>query len=99
MVQYIIQIIAFQVFFLLVYDVFLKRETFFRWNRIYLIGTSILSLILPFIKVTAFKEIVPKDYVVSLPEVFIGNKTTSNAEVILPEVVEKKPLAQNRLPQ
>ncbi len=87
MVQYIIQIIAFQVFFLLVYDVFLKRETFFRWNRIYLIGTSILSLILPFIKVTAFKEIVPKDYVVSLPEVFIGNKTTSNAEVILPEVV------------
>ncbi|WP_347923993.1 energy transducer TonB [Pontimicrobium sp. SW4] len=86
MVQYIIQIIAFQVFFLLVYDVFLKRETFFNWNRFYLIGTSVLSLILPFVKVTAFKELVPKDYIVTLPEVFIGNKTVSNAEIVLPEV-------------
>ena len=86
MVQYIIQIIAFQVFFLLVYDVFLKKETFFNWNRFYLIVTSLLSLILPFVKVTAFKEIVSKNYIVTLPEVFIGNKTISNAEVILPEV-------------
>jgi hypothetical protein len=86
MVQYIIQIVAFQIFFLLVYDVFLKKETFFNWNRFYLIGTSLLSLILPFVKVSAFKEIVPKDYIVSLPEVFIGNQTVSNTAVILPEV-------------
>ena len=86
MVQYIIQIIAFQVFFLLVYDVFFKKETFFHWNRVYLIGTSILLLVLPFVKVRAFKEIVPKDYVVSLPEVFIGNQTISNEVVVLPQV-------------
>ena len=86
MMQYIIQIVAFQIFFLLVYDVFLKKETFFNWNRFYLIGTSLLSLILPFVKVSAFKEIVPKDYIVSLPEVFIGNQTVSNTAVILPEV-------------
>ncbi|MCK0107842.1 M56 family metallopeptidase [Flavobacteriaceae bacterium S0825] len=86
MMQYIIQIVAFQIFFLLVYDVFLKKETFFNWNRFYLIGTSLLSLILPFVKVSAFKEIVPKDYIVSLPEVFIGNQTVSKTAVILPEV-------------
>lgn len=86
MVQYIIQIIAFQVFFLLIYDVFLKKETFFNWNRIYLIGTSIVSLILPFIKVTAFNEIVPKDYIVTLPEIFIGNKIEQTTQVVLPEI-------------
>jgi len=86
MVQYIIQIIAFQVFFLFVYDVFFKKETFFNWNRVYLIGTSLMSLILPFIKVRAFKEIVPKDYIVALPEIFLGNKVEQSNQVVLPEI-------------
>tara|TARA_R110002073_G_scaffold236412_3_gene397520 strand:+ start:4851 stop:6674 length:1824 start_codon:yes stop_codon:yes gene_type:complete len=86
MVQYIIQIIAFQAFFLLVYDVFLKRETFFNWNRVYLIGTSLASLILPFIKVTAFNQMVPQDYIVILPEIFIGNTVQQTTQVILPEI-------------
>ena len=86
MVQYIIQIIAFQAFFLLVYDVFLKRETFFNWNRVYLIGTSLASLILPFIKVTAFNQMVPQDYIVILPEIFIGNTVQQTTQVVLPEI-------------
>ena len=86
MAQYIIQIIAFQAFFLLVYDVFLKRETFFNWNRVYLIGTSLASLILPFIKVTAFNQMVPQDYIVILPEIFIGNTVQQTTQVILPEI-------------
>ena len=86
MAQYIIQIIAFQAFFLLVYDVFLKRETFFNWNRVYLIGTSLASLILPFIKVTAFNQMVPQDYIVILPEIFIGNTVQQTTQVVLPEI-------------
>ena len=86
MVHYIIQIITFQVFFLLVYDVFLKKETFFNWNRVYLIGTSLASLILPFIKVTAFNQMVPQDYIVILPEIFIGNTIEQTNQVLLPEI-------------
>ena len=73
MLYYILQIIAFQVVFLLVYDVFLKRETFFNYNRIYLIGTAILSFFIPFIKLDTIKAVAPKDFVIVLPEVIIGN--------------------------
>ncbi len=64
MIQYILESIAFQLVFLIIYDFFLKRETFFQWNRAYLIGTYILSLVLPWIKIEAFKTTVPEQYVV-----------------------------------
>ena len=73
MVQYIISTIAFQLFFIIIYDLFLKKETFFNWNRAYLLVTSTLSLIIPFIKINRFKEILPHKFVLSLPEVIIGN--------------------------
>ncbi|HLT53666.1 MAG TPA: M56 family metallopeptidase, partial [Flavobacteriaceae bacterium] len=72
MLHYILQIIAFQLFFLMVYDVFLKNETFFNWNRVYLLSTTVLSLILPFIEIESFKTVVPRDYVIALPEIFLG---------------------------
>ncbi|MDN3664576.1 M56 family metallopeptidase [Algibacter miyuki] len=72
MIHYIIQTVAFQVFFLLVYDVFLKKETFFNWNRFYLITTAVLSLILPFIQIESFSDIVPQNYIIALPEVVLG---------------------------
>ena len=78
----IIQTIVFQVFFLLIYDVFLKKETFFNWNRGYLLLTSILSLILPYIKIDSFKKVVHQDYVISLPEVVIG-ELHENADRLL----------------
>ena len=64
MLQYILECIAFQLVFLVIYDLFLKRETFFQWNRLYLIGTYILSLLLPWIKIEAFKAAVPQEYYV-----------------------------------
>ncbi|GGH35823.1 hypothetical protein IA57_07070 [Mangrovimonas yunxiaonensis] len=73
MIHYIIQIMAYQLLFLLVYDGVLKRETFFNWNRGYLLTTSILAVIIPFIKIDWFKTAIPQDYVIRLPEVFIGN--------------------------
>ncbi|GAA3635543.1 M56 family metallopeptidase [Flavivirga jejuensis] len=71
MVHYIINTIAFQLFFLIIYDLFLKKETFFNWNRTYLLVTSILSLIIPFIKINRFKEILPQEFII-MPEVIIG---------------------------
>ena len=62
MIQYILECIAFQLVFLIIYDFFLKRETFFQWNRLYLIGTYILSLVLPWIKIEALKTAVPVQY-------------------------------------
>lgn len=82
MLHYIIQTIAFQLFFLIVYDVFLKRETFFNWNRMYLLATAILSLILPFIKISSFKEVVPQNYIISLPEVILGQPQVNSNNVI-----------------
>ncbi|MBW1297470.1 M56 family metallopeptidase, partial [Aquimarina litoralis] len=50
MLHYLLQILIFQLLFLLVYDIFHKKDTFFNWNRLYLIITPFLSLILPFIQ-------------------------------------------------
>ena len=60
--MYLLECIAFQLVFLIVYDFFLKRETFFQWNRFYLIGTYMLSLALPVVKIEAFKTGIPRQY-------------------------------------
>ena len=82
MLHYIIQTIAFQLFFLLAYDLFLKKETFFNWNRIYLLATAVLSMVLPFIKIDRFKEVVPPEYIITLPEVILGEINTNSTNVI-----------------
>ncbi len=79
MIQYILECVAFQLVFLIIYDFFLKRETFFQWNRAYLIGTYILSLLLPWIKIEAFKTAVPKGFYV-YPEYLWG---TNDALVVV----------------
>jgi beta-lactamase regulating signal transducer with metallopeptidase domain len=81
MLNYIIQIVAFQLFFIIVFDVFLKKETFFNWNRAYLLVTAILSLILPFIKISSFKHIISKEYIINLPEIIIGNSTPAELPI------------------
>src|SRR6056297_1319203 len=75
MIQYILECIAFQLAFLVIYDFFLKKETFFQWNRVYLIGTYVLSLVLPWIKIEALKTAVPEQYVV-YPE-FLWNMNSA----------------------
>jgi len=71
MIQYILECMAFQLLFLIIYDLFLKRETFFQWNRVYLIGTFVLSLLLPWIKIEAFKTTVSSEYFI-YPEYLWG---------------------------
>ena len=62
MIQYILESIAFQLLFLVVYDFYLKKETFFQWNRLYLLGTFVFSLVLPWVKIEAFKQQVPQTF-------------------------------------
>jgi beta-lactamase regulating signal transducer with metallopeptidase domain/outer membrane biosynthesis protein TonB len=85
MLHYIIQAVAFQVLFLIIYDIFLRKETFFNLNRVYLLSTSILSLVIPFIKIERIKEVVSKDFVISLPEVLIG-ESVKVASTIDPQI-------------
>ncbi|WCO01350.1 M56 family metallopeptidase [Psychroserpens ponticola] len=79
MLHYILQVAAFQLGFLIIYDVFLRKETFFNWNRVYLLATAILSIIIPFIKIESIKTIIPEKFVIRLPEVIIGKITETNA--------------------
>lgn len=74
MIHYILQTIAFQLLFLVVYDLFLKKETFFNTNRFYLIITPILSLVLPLIQIPAIRENIPQEYILQLPAVIIGGE-------------------------
>ncbi|QDO93644.1 blaR1 peptidase M56 family protein [Formosa sediminum] len=89
MLHYILQTIAFQLFFLLVFDLFLKHETFFNWNRFYLLFTPIASLILPVIKINSFKQLVPQSYVIQLPEVILNPDANTLQTQLLPTVYLK----------
>jgi len=87
MIHYILQIIAFQLLFLVVYDLFLKKELYFNWNRIYLLVTPILSFVLPLIKIDFIRNNIPSEYVIQLPAVILGNSSSNvMATIILDEV-------------
>ncbi|WP_375323418.1 TonB family protein [Flagellimonas sp. GZD32] len=82
MITYILESLAFQLVFLLTYDLFLKKETFFQWNRLYLLGTFALSLVLPWIKVEALQTTMPQElgattvYLTQLDGVVLGPETS-----------------------
>ncbi|WP_271765785.1 M56 family metallopeptidase [Aquimarina algiphila] len=48
--------------FLVIYDLLHKKDTFFNWNRLYLIITPTLSFILPFVKIESFKTTTSQIY-------------------------------------
>ncbi|MTE26354.1 M56 family metallopeptidase [Winogradskyella ouciana] len=89
MLYTIFQIIAFQALFLLVYDLFLKRETFFNYNRAYLLLTAIVSFVLPFLKFPELKKMTTQNVVIQLPEVFIGTKASPISEIQIAETAGK----------
>lgn len=83
MLHYILQVSAFQLLFLMIYDLLLKRETFFQLNRAYLLVSTLLSVVIPFIKIPELKSAVAKDFVISIPEVIIGD--ISDTMTLIPE--------------
>lgn len=79
MLNYLFQIVLFQLLFLLIYDAFLKRETFFNYNRLYLLATAVLSFVLPLVQLQVFANSIPEVLVINLPEVVIGNVDTTKS--------------------
>ncbi len=58
MTDYILQVLLYQLIFLIAYEIFFKKETFFSWNRYYLLISAGLSYILPLINIRSFAKYV-----------------------------------------
>ena len=80
MIMVFIKIIVFQALFLIIYDVFLKRETFFNANRAYLLMSATLSLVLPFIQIPQLSSNIVST-TVALPEISINNSETGLSRI------------------
>lgn len=72
MINYILQVILFQVLFLAIYDFFLSKETFFTKNRWYLLSTPIVSFLIPLIKIPTFQKTVSQEFFIQLPEIVLN---------------------------
>ncbi|THD69045.1 TonB family protein [Robertkochia marina] len=75
MIRYLIIMLSCQLLFLLVYDLFLKKETFFNWNRLYLLVTPLISMVVPFIQLEALKTTAPEPLTKALPVMFLEPAT------------------------
>ena len=76
MINYILQVVLYQVLFLAIYDFYLSKETFFTKNRWYLVFTPILSFLIPLIKIPSFQKSVPQEFIVVLPEIVLSPEQT-----------------------
>ena len=81
MIDYIFKVLLFQALFLVIYDLLLKRETFFQWNRVYLLITPLVAYLIPFIEVNQVSNSVPKEYMLVLPEVILSPETVIEEQV------------------
>jgi len=75
-----------------VYEFLLKKETFFTYNRWYLLITTVISFLLPLIKIESLGFLVPAESItqmttIFLPEIFIGGRPGAEGIEQLPEVV------------
>ena len=87
MTAYITMTMMFQAIFLLAYDILLKKETFFTYNRIYLILAPLIGLALPFLEIPLLQQNISSMGFVSLPEIIIGAE--SNSAIGQPEGTEE----------
>ncbi|MHA7058798.1 M56 family metallopeptidase [Aquimarina sp. M1] len=71
MFHYLLQILIFQFLFLLIYDILHKKDTFFNWNRLYLLIVPFLSLILPFIEIDLLSSSSAEIYVSNIERTII----------------------------
>ena len=72
MINYILQVMLFQAVFFAVYEFILKKETFFQWNRSYLILTSAAAYVIPFIDLESMTNNLPVEYFFMMPEVVLS---------------------------
>lgn len=83
MITYIFEFTVFLSLFWVIYELFLKKETFFGYNRLYLLFTPILAGILPFLEISFFRESIGgANLFQQLPAVFLGEQTTETTNEI-----------------
>lgn len=90
MLTYIIQVILFQAIFLAVYDFFLSKETFFSKNRWYLLTTSILSFVIPFIKIPTFQKVASEEFSIYLPEIVLSPQSFIEQTMVYRSISESE---------
>jgi beta-lactamase regulating signal transducer with metallopeptidase domain len=78
----ILQVVVFQLCFLVAYEILFRKETFFNWNRGYLLITSIASLLLPFVKLKSFSKVIPSEFFVNLPTVILGKEKVASSTIV-----------------
>lgn len=77
---YLIEVIVFQAIFLGIYLLFLRKETFFQWNRIYLLSTVLLAFVLPLMEIPLLQtQVILPRQIQELSPVFIGAISTVNS--------------------
>ena len=81
MLQYCIQVIVFQFLFWLVYEISLKRTTFFSYNRWYLLLSFSLSLILPLLKFDLFYDVISPERLSAFKAQQILDTTARETEI------------------
>ena len=81
MLQYCIQVIVFQFLFWLVYEISLKRTTFFSYNRWYLLLSFSLSLILPLLKFDLFYDVISSERLSAFKAQQILDTTARETEI------------------
>ena len=77
----LIQIVFYQLLFLVLYEVLLKRDTHYNLQRFYLLLLPVLALILPFIVVPVLSEGISETYQVSMPGIFLS-EAGGNSELV-----------------
>ncbi|WP_037316675.1 M56 family metallopeptidase [Salegentibacter sp. Hel_I_6] len=100
MLAYILQVVVFQLGFLLMYELLLKKETFFTINRWYLLVTPLVSLLLPMLKFESLSALVPAESIsalsqVWLPEVYIGGEPENIQQLPAVNIAQEQGLQIN----
>ncbi|WP_405377652.1 M56 family metallopeptidase [Nonlabens sp. Asnod3-A02] len=87
MIQHILHSSILAILFYGVYHLFLRKETFFQWNRAYLLAIPLLSITIPFLSAPFSIDMTPTviDEVVPLASVDIGNVSMTSEQPIIME--------------
>lgn len=86
MIDYIVQVVFYQAIFLIVYVFLFKKETFYQWNRSFLLVSSLVSYFLPFIDLTILFNEIPQEFIINLPEISLGSVEVTRQKTIVDSV-------------
>lgn len=86
MISYLIDVLLLQLLFALFFEASLRSTSLHNWNRIYLLITPLLALLLPKIPLPFFSNPVYNTFTVALNEVVVGAQAVvENRQVLSPE--------------